>query len=96
MRDRDELCHRFDEVTSLLGSLDPESMWAEATAAERRTLVEDLIDSVFMYPDQITVQVAGAPEILVTLEEVGLRAGSRSVVSKGRRQRSPTGGLDRG
>jgi hypothetical protein len=48
-----------------------------------RILVEDLVDSVFIDPDQITVQVAGAPPILVTLEEVVLTQGCKPVVSEG-------------
>jgi hypothetical protein len=38
-------------------------VWNAATLAEQRTLVEDLVDSVCIYPDQITVQVAGAPPL---------------------------------
>ena len=45
--------------------------------AERRILVEDLVDSVRFDPDRLTVHVEGAPPILVTLNEVGLHAGSR-------------------
>jgi hypothetical protein len=37
------------------------------------------------------VQVLGAPPILVTLEEAGLRVGTRSVVSEGGRPQSPPG-----
>ena len=72
----------FDHVTTFLSEIDLESIWEEATVAERRILVEDLVDSVRFYPDRLTVQVAGAPPILVTLEEVGLHAGSRPVVSE--------------
>ena len=36
-------------------------------------------------------QVPGAPLILVTLEEAGLRAGTKTVVSEDRRPQSPTG-----
>ena len=79
----EELAERFDELAGLLAALDLDDLWEEATPAERRTLIEDLVDSVCIYPDQLTVQVIGAPPILVTLEEVGLRAGSRPVVSEG-------------
>ncbi len=32
---------------------------------------------MLFYPDQLMVQVLGAPPILVTLEEAGLRVGTR-------------------
>ena len=85
---------KFAQVSELLASLDLESIWEHATEVERRTLVEDLVDSVHIYPDHLTVQVAGAPPIVVTLAEVGLRAGTKPVVSEGglelRRQRCRT------
>jgi len=83
---------QFDHVAALLAELDLETLWEEATVSERRILVEDLVDSVRFYPDRLTVQVAGAPPILVTLEEVGLHPGSRPVVSESRPTQSPTGG----
>jgi hypothetical protein len=81
---------QFGHVTPFLSELDLESIWEEATVAERRNFVEDLVDSVHFYPDRLTVQVAGAPPILVTLEEVGLHAGSKPVVLESRRNRSGT------
>ena len=72
----------FDQVADLLQSADFGVLWDAATEEERRTLVADLIDSVTFYPDQLTVQAAGAPPIKVTLEEVGLNPGSKSVVSE--------------
>ena len=81
-RDIKRAVDKFDHVAALLAELDLESLWEEASAAERRVLVEDLIDSISLYPDRLTVQVAGAPPILVTLEEVGLHAGSKPVVSE--------------
>ena len=81
---RDELAERFEEVAALLANLDLEAVWQEGTAAERRVLVEELIDSVVIFPDHLQVQVNGAPPLLVTLAEVGLRdPGTRSCVSEG-------------
>ena len=80
---RDELAERFEEAAEVLASFDLDEIWEEATADERRTIIEDLLDSVFFYPDQVMVQVLGAPPILVTLDEAGLRVGTRSVVSEG-------------
>ena len=45
-------------------------------------LVEDLIDSVCICTDQLTLQVTGAPLIFVPLEEAGLTQGCAPVVSK--------------
>ena len=66
--------------------------WDTATVSERRTLVEALVDSDCIYPDQITVQVAEAPPFIVALDEVGLTQGCKPVMSGGRRGQSPTGG----
>jgi hypothetical protein len=102
---RNEAVDKFDQVAALLTNMDVERLWAEATPTEQRTLVEDLVDSVFIYPDQITVQVAGAPPFTVALDEVGLTQGCKPVVSKARREPTrlaitigglepPFGGLD--
>jgi hypothetical protein len=83
---REHAADRFDEVASLLATTDFEQILKVATEPERRVLVEDLIDSVCIYPDQITVQVAGAPPILVTLDEAGLTQGCKPVASEARRE----------
>jgi hypothetical protein len=83
---RNEAVDKFDQVAELLCNMDFERMWSAATVPEQRTLVEDLVDSVYIYPDQLTVQVAGAPPIIVALDEVGLTQGCKPVVSKGRRE----------
>ncbi len=82
---REELAERFEDAAEVLATFDLEEIWDEATADERRTIIEDLLDSVYFYPDQLMVQVLGAPPILVTLEEAGLRVGTESIVSEGRR-----------
>lgn len=51
--------------------------------------MNDLIDSINFYPDQMTVQVVGDPPIKVDLKE-GLVAGINSVVSETRRNVSST------
>ena len=80
-RDRD--AERFDNLTEVLNSLDLDAIWDEATSDERRLLVADLVDAVCIYPDQITVQVAGAPPVIVSLSEVGLRAGTNLSCRRG-------------
>jgi hypothetical protein len=79
---RAEAVDKFTRVAEVLAELNLEEILKEATPEERRILVEDLVDSVYIYPDQLTVQVAGAPPILVTLEEVGLTQGCKPVVSE--------------
>ena len=78
----EQAADQFDEVTSVLADLHLDSLWDEANLAERRILIEDLVDSVNIFPDRLTVQVAGAPPILVTLQEVGLNQGCKPVVSE--------------
>jgi site-specific DNA recombinase len=85
-RIRNEAADKFDQVAEQLASMDVERIWNEASPTERRTLVEDLVDSVFIYPDQITVQVAGAPPFVIALDEVGLTQGCKPVVSEARRE----------
>jgi hypothetical protein len=80
---KEDLAERFEDAAEVLASFGLEEIWDEATADERRTIIEDLLDWVYFYPDQLMVQVLGAPPILLTLEEAGLRVGTRSVVSEG-------------
>lgn len=89
-RRKDEAADKFDRIGASLAEVDFDRIWDEANPSERRILMEDLIDSVFVYPDQLTVQVAGAPPFLVTREEVGLTQGCKPVVSKARREPSRT------
>lgn len=79
---RNDAADKFDDVAELLSNMDLERLWNAATKSERRTLVEDLVDSVYIYPDQLTVQVVGAPPFIVALDEVGLTQGCKPVVSK--------------
>ena len=95
-KSRDQAAEKFDEITDILAALDFDAIWAHATVTEQRSLVDDLVDAVRIYPDRLTVRVAGAPPILVTLNEVGLRPGIKPVVSETRRQQCPTGASRRG
>ena len=70
-----EVAGKFEEVARILREMDVERLWAEATGLERRVLVEELLESVAMYPDHLEVTVSGAPRLNVTLEEVGLTGG---------------------
>jgi hypothetical protein len=91
-RERDAAANRFDAVAELLRRLDIDRIWTSANPSEQRILVEDLLDSIKIFPDQLTVQVSGAPPILVTLQEAGLRGGIKPMVSESRRAQSPSGG----
>jgi site-specific DNA recombinase len=81
-RERDAAANRFDAVAELLRRLDIDRIWTSANPSEQRILVEDLLDSIKIFPDQLTVQVSGAPPILVTLQEAGLRGGIKPMVSE--------------
>jgi site-specific DNA recombinase len=67
-----DLAARFEEVVATLTDLDMDAIWQEATAQEKRVLVEELVDEVAMYPDHLEIAVSGAPRLAVRLEEVGL------------------------
>ena len=73
----------FETVADLLALRDFGDLWDAATEVELRTLTNDLLDSVNFYPDAMTVQVVGAPPIRVEYDKVGLRSGSKPVVSEG-------------
>ena len=87
---RDAALGKFDQVATLLSQLDIDEIWSEATPGERRELVSEFVESVSIYPNELKVQITGAPPIRVALNEVGLRGGCKPVVSKGRSDRSDT------
>jgi hypothetical protein len=70
----------------MLAALNFEEFWDVASVAERRILVESLVDSINKDPDHLTVQIVGTPPILVTQQEVGLNQGCKLVVSEARRE----------
>jgi site-specific DNA recombinase len=70
-----DVAAKFEEVARILREMDVDRLWAEATDVERRVLVEELLESVAMYPDHLEVTVSGVPRLNVTLEEVGLTGG---------------------
>jgi hypothetical protein len=81
---RGAMAQQFELLASRLAALDMDRLWDAATDAERRILVEDLIEAVVIYRDHLEVRVSGAPTLNVTLAEVGLREpGMRTSVSEG-------------
>ena len=75
---RSELVERFEQVAKVLQELDVRVVWEAAEDAERRVLVEELVDAVTVFPDHLEVTVAGAPPLNVLYSEVGLK-GSETV-----------------
>jgi len=76
---------KLDEVRRLLAGIDIHTVWDEADDRERRVLVGDLLDAVYVHPDHLRVVACGAPPLKVELAEVGLRppAGMGLCVSEG-------------
>ena len=70
-----DVAGKFDVVARILREMDVERLWDEATDLERRVIVEELLESVAMYPDHLEVTVSGMPRLNVALEEVGLTGG---------------------
>jgi site-specific DNA recombinase len=64
---------QFEEVARILSDLDMETIWAEADDRERRILVENLLESIKVFPDHLEVKVVGSPAINVLYSEVGLK-----------------------
>ena len=70
-----DVAAKFEEVARILREMDLDQLWAETADVERRVIVEELLESVAMYPDHLEVTVSGVPRLNVTLEEVGLTGG---------------------
>ena len=68
----DQLLDAFEQVAALLADLDLDRIWLIATDQERRTLLDELLDRVLVYPEHLEVQIHGAPRLNVALAEVGL------------------------
>jgi hypothetical protein len=68
-----ELVLRFEQVAALLRDLDIETVWSAANESERRVLIEELVDSVTVFPDHLEVAVGDAPPLNVLYGEVGLK-----------------------
>ena len=66
---------RFEQVAALprWRDLDIETVWGAAGESERRALIEELIDSVTVFPDHLEATVGGPPPLNVLYSEVGLK-----------------------
>jgi hypothetical protein len=63
----------FEQGAALLRDLGVEAVWGAANDGERRVLIEQLIDSVTVFPDHLEVRVGGAPPLNVLYSEVGMK-----------------------
>ena len=79
----DDVSQHFAELVKDLRTLDIDRVWAATTFAERRVLVEELVEAVSIFPDYLEVKVAGAPTLNVLLSEVGLKESASSGVGGG-------------
>lgn len=64
---------QFEHVLQLLSALDWDVIWEAATDQERRTLLDEFVPQVNVFPDHLEVEVRGAPKLNVALHEAGLR-----------------------
>lgn len=83
---RTMLAGAFERAAQLLR--DPasefEAISDHASDRERRVMIEELIEAITIQKDYLEVTVAGAPPLLVTLADVGLRdPGTEPVVPEG-------------
>jgi hypothetical protein len=73
----DENLDQFDAVITMLSELDWDVLWDAATDTERRTLLDEFLVRLDVFPDHLEVEIRGAGKLNVALHEVGLR--NRSV-----------------
>lgn len=68
------MAQRFEAVVATLSEIDLEILWEEADSAERRVLIEELVEGATVFPDHLEVRLAGAPSLNVAFDEVGLKS----------------------
>ena len=78
VRAQTDLEARFEEVAALLRTLDIETLWEAAEDREKRVIIENMVESVTVFPDHLEVKVAGSAALHVLYSEVGLK-GSENV-----------------
>ena len=86
----DDITERFDQLAELLGTLDLDRIWDEATEIEQRTLLDELVQEVSVHDDHLEVVVHGAPRLNVLLSEVGLAAEPERISGVGGATRTPS------
>jgi DNA invertase Pin-like site-specific DNA recombinase len=78
VRAQTDLEARFGEVAALLSTLDIDTLWEAAEDRERRVIIENMVESVTVFPDHLEVKIVGSPALHVLYSEVGLK-GSENV-----------------
>ena len=68
-----ELDSRFEDLVALLDDINISDLWPHATDAERRVLLDELIEFVEVHEDHLSVHLNGAPPLRVAYDEVGLK-----------------------
>ncbi len=71
---REELAQRVEAVATVLRSIDIAPTWDASTPAEKRILVDDLVDAIYIHPNHLGVVLEGVPPLEVLPREVGLKA----------------------
>lgn len=69
----DDLARKFEQLLELLDQTDLATLWAYATDAEKRTLLDELLDHIKVCDDRLIVAIHGAPALTVAFGEVGLK-----------------------
>ena len=80
---RHDLAEHFERVAAMLRTIDTQAIWDAANERERRILINEIVDKVIVHADRLQVAIHGAPLLTVTLDELGLRSGTRIDVSEG-------------
>lgn len=70
---RDELAAKFDQIVEIIRNLNIDEIWMTATEEERRVLIEELVESVTVFPSHFEISVYGAPTLKVLPGEVGMK-----------------------
>ena len=78
-----DLAARFEEVLRVLEEMNIVDLWPYATDAERRALLDELVQDIVVHPDRLTVRLHGAPPLNVAFSEVGLKDSDLSRVGGG-------------
>jgi hypothetical protein len=66
-----------------LAELDWDVIWDAATDTERRTLLDEFLVRLDVFPDHLEVDIRGAGKLNVALHEVGLRSRSVEITGVG-------------
>ena len=69
----DDVDRHFDDVAAVLATLDVDRTWEAATELERRVLIDEFLEEIWVLPDYLDVKVHGAPALHVRYQEVGMR-----------------------